>query len=214
MEGRAWQAALIVGAIALTALMAVHPTAAHDAHGAPDQALLMLNAIVHGGAIAGAILITFGAAGLSARLGLARPFVLLALVTFFFAAIAVMLAATLNGFVAPKIMTALAAGKLPLDDARAIGSITWWFNQALANLHLAAESAAILFWSLGWPSRAAGHLVLRLAGIVIGLALPFVFLSGYVTMDVHGVLLVAAATGGWFIAAALLGGAIGAKAQA
>lgn len=205
MNGRAWQAALILGAIALTILMAAHPTSAQGAHGEPDQAMILLNYIVHGGAIAGAILMAFGAVGLSAALGFERPLVLLALVTFFFAAVGVLIAATLNGFVAPKFMAVLAAGKMPLEDVRIIGSYNWWLNQAMANFHLAASSAAILFWSLGWPSARFPHLLLRAAGIVIGIGLPLVFLSGYFTMDVHGVLLVAAASGAWFIAAALMG---------
>jgi hypothetical protein len=214
MEGRTWQAALILGAVAMAVLMAAHPTAAHGPHGEPDRAMLILNYAVHGGAIAGAILMAFGAAGLSARLGFGRPLVLLALVTFFFSAVGVTIAATLNGFVAPKFMAVLAAGKMPLEHVRIIGSYNWWFNQALANFHLAASSTAILFWSLGWPSRRFAHLLLRAFGIAVGIGLPAVFLSGYFTMDVHGVLLVAAASGAWFIAAALMGPGAAPKAAA
>ncbi len=217
MEGRVWQLALIVGAVVLTLLMLAHPEGVHAAHGSTegqsgytsgDDAMQLLSYVVHGGAVAATILIAFGMLGLGWRLGLQRPLILLAVVVFFFAAVAVMLAAMLNGFVAPKLVGALMANKITMDEARLIGSYNWWFNQALANFHTVAGSTTILLLSLGWPSWKPLHVGLRILGLAIGIALPALFLFGPFKMDVHGAALAAVAINTWFVLAALLGGTI------
>lgn len=207
MDGRGWKIGLIAGSVLMIVLMAIHPSgpgSLHHGQGGGPHLLLDLSTIVHSGAIIGKVLVMFGALGLAARLGFGKPAVLLGTVCLATAAVALVIAGSLNGFVAPKLMMALQQHKLTMDQVLPVSSFSWWLNQTLANVHLGAASAAVLLWSLAWPDRKPLALVLRGAGVLMGLALPVLFFWGPFKMDVTGAALQAALLYGWLIAAALL----------
>lgn len=206
-KSQAWRIALIAASLLFIVMMAMHPgpeaANEHQGGGGPGAVDLMVY-IVHGIAIVAVLALTFGALGLTATIGWERWPAVLALVLFVFAANATILAATLNGFVAPKIMAVLAAGKMEFATAQAVGSVNWWLNQALAFFHAYATAVAIALWALAWPFRGAMQQALRIAGLGAALIVIVPLASGLMTMDVNGVLLVSTATGLWLIAAALL----------
>jgi hypothetical protein len=194
---RAGAAALILGAIAYIALMAVHPSHV----GAPVLGHLSLSALVHGTALATAPVLAFGYVALSARLGFDRvlpglglSFALLGIV---FGAIA----GTMSGLVMPEIMTAAHGagrpGAMPVDPAalqaqlQAAANYTVWLNRSFAQVHYAMFSIAMIFWCIAWTQRGVAGWVVRGLGFVIGAGVLAWQLSGTSNLDPqHGALVV------------------------
>lgn len=201
-ESNIWKIALIGGALFLTLLMLMHPSGTHAA--ADAHRIVLPGRFVHAGAIAAEILIMFGVVGLCFRLGITRTWVVFGLVAFLFAAVALMVAASINGFVAPKLMKALETHKLEEAQVIAVSSFGWWLNQTLANIAAFATSAAILCWAIAWPSGGIRAWVVRVAALGAGIVPPVLLAGPFITMDVHGAALVALMQNLSLVLAALL----------
>lgn len=190
---RAGATALIVGTLAMIAVMALHPSGIHT--GPEGKAVLRLGVIVHAIAIASAPLITFGFFALTRTIGVDRPAAALGLSFYVFGALAVMLAAAMSGLVAPRLIEAGASHDLL--------RIEWYMNQAFATIHVAMFSAAILFYALAWPSKGALAAAVQILGFIVGLGILAWLFSGTLTLDVHGMGAVVLAQGAWIILAAV-----------
>jgi hypothetical protein len=212
MSDRWGAGALILGSILYIALMAVHPS-----HVGPAIiGHLSLSALVHGTALFINPMLAFGFVTLTLRLGLNRPLPLLGLVFYLFAAIIVMLAGTMSGLIVPEIVS---AGREPprmfamaTDDPetrrmllQTLASYTVWLNRAFAQVHVALFSVAMILWCVAWPARAWSDWVVRIVGLVLGLAVLAWQLSGQLTMEAqHGALVVTLAHSLWTLLAASL----------
>lgn len=204
--------ALIVGSIAYIALMAVHPS--HI--GAPILGHLSLSALVHGTALFINPLLAFGFVTLAMRLGLNRPLPLLGLSFYLFSALIVMMAAIMSGLVIPEIVQAGQNPPRGHDGAvidpealqvrlQTLANYTVWLNRSFAQVHVALFSIAMLLWSIAWPSRAFADWIVRILGIMIGLAVLAWQLSGHLDMEAqHGALVTTLGHSLWTLLAASL----------
>jgi hypothetical protein len=189
---RAGAFALIAGTLAMIVVMAHHPEGIHQGPGA--AATLRIALIVHAVAIATTPVLTFGMFAVTRYLG-ATPVATLALVFYAFGALAVMLAATMSGLVAPRLIEAGADHDLL--------RLSWSLNQAFATIHVGLFSAALLFYALAWGSKGVMSAVVQIAGFVIGLGVLAWLVSGTLTLNVHGMGAVVLAQGLWIGLAAV-----------
>jgi hypothetical protein len=208
---RAGATALIVGAIAYIALMAVHPSHV----GAPVLGHLSLSALVHGAALFFGPVLAFGYVALTARLGLARPLPALGLAFCLFGAAFGMMAATMSGLVIPEIVQAahLPAGENAAPDQlaalqrtlQAQANYTIWLNRSFAQIHYAMFSLAMIAWSIAWTQTGLAGFIVRVLGMVLGLAVLAWQLSGQSNLEAqHGALVVTLAHALWSMMAASL----------
>jgi hypothetical protein len=189
---RAGAFALIAGTLAMIVVMAHHPEGIHQGPGA--AAMLRLALIVHAVAIATTPLLTFGMFAVTRYLG-ATPAATLALIFYAFGALTVMLAATMSGLVAPRLIEAGANHDLL--------RLSWSFNQAFATIHVGMFSAAILFYALAWGAKGVMSAVVQIAGFIIGLGVLAWLVSGTLTLNVQGMGAVVLAQGLWFVLAGI-----------
>jgi len=201
---QAGAAALILGTVVTIGLMALHPSGIHGADAGEIAAILHLNVLVHGTAIAAAPLLTFGMFALTRNISFANAPAALAFFFYVFGALAVMLAATMSGIVATRLFEALneAAGASQ-DAIRELLRLEWYLNQAFATLHVTLFSAAIALWAFAWPAKGALAAAIQVTGLLVGVGILVWFASGSLPLNVHGVGAVVLAHGVWTILAAI-----------
>lgn len=203
--------ALIVGATAYSSLMAAHPTQGGGVIIGP----LSLTAIVHGLALLMQPVLLYGFWQLARSIG-DKPLPLLGFCFYLLGAGAIIVAATVSGFVLPAISEAAhthgasmpGPGPANLEtlreqlQAQAIYSV--WLNRTFASVHYSEVSLAILLWSIAWPSsRSLKVKVVRASGLLSGLAVVAWALSGTMTLEAqHGALLVTLVQMSWTVLAA------------
>jgi len=127
--------------------MALHPTG-HDLSAPEHSAAMMhLNVAVHSLALVCVPILFMGSIGLTRRLASPNLLALAALVMFGFAEVAVMIAASVSGLVAPGLFHHMAAEPGMADIWRAVMTLSGHLNQAFAQVYVVASSAAIVLWS-------------------------------------------------------------------
>ena len=188
--------------------MAVHPTS-HSSH------LAVASGTAHGLALVSLFILFLGTCGLYRLLNGADRLAFCGLVVFGFAAVAVMNAAAVSGWVVPNIQRLMEKSDRSSEPQWriAIASI-FQLNQAWSRIYAIAISAAIVLWSLA-ALRQGG---LRQAGLwqgglgrplaIYGCLAPAVLallvISGHLGMDVHGFTIVTVTQGIWFFWAGLV----------
>lgn len=208
---RAGAFALIFGAIAYIALMAVHPSHV----GPPIVGHLSLSALVHGTALFAGPVLAFGYVALAARLGLTRPLPALGLTFCLAGALFGMMAGTMSGLVIPEIVQAAhvrpPAHGGPVDTEalqrtlQAAANYTVWLNRSFAQVHYAMFSIAMIFWCIAWTQRGVAGWIVRGLGFVLGAGTLAWQLSGTSNLEAqHGALVVTLAHMLWTLMAASL----------
>lgn len=190
---------LIAGALASMLVLSLHPTG-HEILSAGDfQEQANLNVMIHGLALAATPILFLGLLGVSRRLG-HSDLTTAALVAYGFGAVAIMAAAVASGFVATAVLEQISVGAGDADDVyHVLGWYTGLVNQGFAKVYVVAASVAILLWSVAvFKSEAMGSAV-GVAGLVAGAGVLLAFLSGHLSLDVHGFGILTFAQGGWFI---------------
>ncbi|HJU41129.1 MAG TPA: hypothetical protein VJ724_16280, partial [Tahibacter sp.] len=157
--------------------------------------------VVHGVAIAAAPVLTFGMFALSRSIGFAKPASALAFFFYLFGAIAVMLAATMSGLVAPRLIEALMMPSADKDLLHGLLRLEWFLNQSFATVHVALFSGAIALYAAAWPDRGPLAAVVQIAGFLVGIGVFAWLASGTLTLNVHGMGAVVIMQGAWFILA-------------
>jgi hypothetical protein len=184
-------------------VMALHP-AGVPVHGSAAAGGPDLNLIVHAIAIATAPLLTFGFYAFTRAIGFERPAASLAFFCYAFGAVTVMLAATMSGLVAPRLIEAMR--EAPAGDQslfHGLLRLEWYLNQSFATLHVALFSAAIFLWAIAWPGKSIFAGMLRLLGLAVGAGISAWLLSGTLVLNVHGMGAVVLAQSTWIILAAI-----------
>lgn len=203
--------ALILGALGGIAVMALHPAGVSVHDGATVHGL-DLNLIVHALAIGLAPILTFGFVAVTRSLGFDRPMPVLALVFYAFGAIAVVLAASMSGLVAPHLIEAYkGASGTEKDMIHQLLHLEFGLNQAFAKVHVAMFSAAILLFALAWSGQGMFGAVIRLVGVLVGVGILAWLGSGTLTLNVHGMGAVVLVQSIWTVLAAI--GLLGRKAD-
>lgn len=199
---RAGALALILGTVAMLGVMALHPSGVP--HNADADRVMLLGIVVHGVAIAVAPVLTFGMFALTRSIGFAKPGASLAFFFYLFGAITVMLAATMSGLVAPRLIQALtAATGADKDLLHGLLRLEWYLNQSFATLHVAFFSGALVLYALAWPDKGVLAAAIQIAGFLVGLGVFAWLVSGTLTLNVHGMGAVVVAQGAWFVLAGI-----------
>lgn len=166
--------ALAAASILAIVAMAHHPSGPSGHSG--------LNQLVHGVMIVLVLVSLGGYARFAARLGLQRFDVLLGLIACAAAALANVLAATINGFAAPAA--------LEHAVSRDVLRFAWELNQALAYGAVYASGAALLLWSVVLLRRAGFERWLGGAALAVGVATISLLAGDVVQMNVAGAFVV------------------------
>lgn len=199
---RAGALALILGTLAMLGVMGLHPSGVP--HNADAGRVILLGIVVHGVAIAVAPVLTFGTFALTRSIGIANPAASLAFFFYLFGAITVMLAATMSGLVAPRLIQALtAATGADKDLLHGLLRLEWYLNQSFATLHVGFFSAAIAFYAFAWPEKGLLAAAVKIVGFIVGIGVFAWLVSGTLTLNVHGMGAVVILQGVWFVLAAV-----------
>lgn len=194
--------ALIAGAVAGLVTMSLHPTG-HDL-AAPGQfaASAFRNAAAHGLAIAGMPVSFLGALALSRRLASPARLATAALVIYGFSLAAVMSAAVVSGFVAPRLVRRMIDAAGPARDGwEMLLDYNYFLNQAFARVYVVASFAAIFLWSLAIVRTRALAPGVGVYGLVLAPVAILAVASGHVRLGVHGFGLIVLAQSLWLIVA-------------
>ncbi len=196
--------AIIVAASLLALLMMAH----HPSGSTRDMAVFVeqvarvgaLNRVVHGALIALLAALLFGFAEFSRVFGAGRSLVSAALVAYAIGTAADIGAATINGFAVGRVAAHYAgADTAALEQLRALLHLGWAMNQSLADLGEVARAIAIVLWSLA-ILRTRTQLLLGASGVLVGGAIALALLGGWLTLDVHGMLLAVLCASAWNVA--------------
>ena len=200
--------AFIAGSLGGIVTMAIHPTAGGAL--APDQVehLATMSGIAHSIALVSFLLLFLGALGLTRRLasreapGNPDRLALIALATYAFAAVALMVATSVSGYVIPGIMrhivrdTAANAPQWTL-----VIDAVFQFNQAFARIYSIAASLAILLWSIAALRNGGLGRGVSIYGCVIAPLLIVLIAVGHLRLNVHGMAIVVLAHAIWLVIA-------------
>ena len=197
--------ALIAASCGMIITMAVHPPG-HIIQAQLEGTIRML-IIVHAFALMLAPLQFLGAWGLSRRLAGTVRLEVVGLVFYAMALIAVMSAAVADGLVAPSVFRRIvesADTETAVKTWQMFSRYTFYWNQAYAQVFVAASSAAILAWSVvmwrnGRLSRGLG-----IYGCILSMVTVAVLFSGHLPLDAHGFGAVVLGQAIWFVIAAAL----------
>ena len=198
---------LVAGCVAVLITMGLHPGMSHGGRLPPPEALehlARLDRFVHGLAIAGVGMIFLGALALTRRLAGGNRLALAALMVHGLSVVAILVAGTLDGFVAADLVNRMAAGDPKLES--------WWtlldYNTgivvAFASVYTAGTCAAIFLWSLVMVRTRRLAAGLGWYGLGLGPVIVLALFSGHLSLGRHGMGLVALAQSVWFIVAGVL----------
>lgn len=182
-------AALIVGSLGAIITMIFHPTG-HDLLGQTDEIARrneMITVAAHSLALFSLPLLFFGFFGFSRRLGFDQPLVTSAIISYGFALIGGMCAATINGIVAPSLTRRiLTADENTRELLRLILMNNTLLNQAFTKVYIAASSLAIIFWSVNIIRAGKFARIIAVFGCLIGLTSLLGLFAGHLSLNVHG----------------------------
>jgi len=196
--------ALIAGSLGGILTMVIHPTGAGAMSAEQTSHLAIVSAAAHSLAIASVIVVFLGACGLARTIAAPDRLAFAGLVTYGFACVSVLIAATVSGFIVPDILRHMvrdAPANTPLW--KIVVDAIFQINQAFARIYSVAASLAVILWSIS---------ALRNGGLGRGVAIygciiaPIIILGiaiGHLRLDVHGMAVVALGQAIWFILAGI-----------
>jgi hypothetical protein len=194
---------LVAGSLGGIVTMAIHPVAAGSMTVEQADHLAIISGIAHSLALVSVLLLFLGAFGLARHLASEDRFSFAALVIFGFACVAIMIAASVSGFIVPNIIKSM------LRDDRsythqwniAIQSI-FQINQAFSKIYSVGTSLAIVLWSVAALRNRGLSRALAIYGIAISVLITIGIVAGHLRLDVHGMAIVAFSQALWFLVAA------------
>ncbi len=196
--------ALITGMAGTIITMALHPTGQDLASG-HAASMMQLNVAVHTLALVCVPILFLGALGLTQRLASPNRLALSGLVLFGFAEVAVMIAASASGLIAPGLFRHMSGADPAAADAwRAVMALNGHLNQAFALIFTVASSVAIVLWSAAILKTSTFARALGIYGCILGPLTILGVLSGHIRLNVHGFGLVVLGQAIWFVTAGVL----------
>lgn len=194
--------ALIAGSVASMVTMLLHPTGRDVAASAGAA---RLSVFAHGLAIAGAVLLLFGALGLTRRLKAENGLADLGGIAYALGIFAIVIAAAASGFIATELLRQLAdTDGAERDAIRTMVHYTGMLNQAFAKISAVAMSAGIGLWSSALWRAPGGAKALGAYGGAAALLIIGGVLSGLLPLNIHGEGLVFLLQAVWMVWAAVL----------
>jgi hypothetical protein len=197
--------ALIAGSLGGIFTMAIHPTAGTSMSPGFAAHLASVSAIAHSIAMVSILVLFLGTCGLTRRLaafaGTPNPdrLAFAGVVTFGFACVAILIAATVSGFIVPAILRHMVRdGAATVPQYHLIVDAIFQFNQAFARIYSVASSAAIALWSVSALRNGGMARGIALYGCVVAALLAAGIVVGHLRLDVHGMAVVVLGHAIWF----------------
>lgn len=195
--------ALVAATFCLLVTMSLHPSGAQLLN--DYRATVMKNVVAHGIALVGIPVSLMGALGIARRLRRrgAGASADLGGITFLVSNVAVLIAGTASGLIAPAI-----AARLQLPDPatealwRALFRFTGIINQSFALLYVVGLALSVLVWAIGMWRSVAFPRWLAVVGGLLAAALLSVLVISRAHLDVHTFGLVVLLQGAWMLAVA------------
>lgn len=189
MKSDSYAGILLVASAALAIFTILHHPEEHA------QGQSALNAVVHGTMIAVLAVMCFGFTHFAIRSGLDNARILAGLVAYIIYVSANLIAATMNGFIAPGLAT-----RHDTSAGREVLALCWEINQASAILGVWALGAAFTLWGIDFLARTGlWNRLIGVTGIMCGL-LPLLLLAQVqFRLDVHTALFVYTSHAAWTI---------------
>lgn len=198
--------ALIAGSLGALFTMAIHPTGGASLTPGLAAHLAAVSAIAHSIAMVSILVLFLGACGLTRRLTAftSTPdpdrLAFAGVVTFGFAGVAILIAATVSGFIVPTILRHMVRdGAASVPQYHLIVDAVFQFNQAFARIYSVAASAAIALWSVSALRNGGMARGIALYGCVVAALLAAGIAVGHLRLDVHGMAAVVLGHAIWFI---------------
>jgi hypothetical protein len=183
--------ALIAGSLGGIVTMAIHPRSA---------ASLSMAGPAHSVAIVSMLLLFLGACGVWRRLAAPDRVSFVALVTYGFATIAILIAAAVSGFIIPDIMKHMARDvPAAAPQWRIVIDSIFQINQAFARIYAVAASIAIILWSISALRNGGLNRGVAIYGCIIAPLIIVGIAIGHLRLDVHGMAIVGLSQVVWFI---------------
>lgn len=196
--------AILAATVCTAITMSMHPSGSALLN--DYAATVTRNIVAHGLALLSIPLSLIGALGISRRLrrGGSVASADLGFLTYAIAHVAVLVAATASGLMAPAVARRLTTPDPATEQIwRALFRYTGIINQSFATLYVVGLALAVGLWSVAIVRGAAFPRWVGAFGTVLSLALLAVLVLSRAHLDVHSFGLVVILQGGWMIAVAL-----------
>ena len=184
--------------------MAIHPVGAGKMSADQVSHLMGMSGIAHGLALGSVLLLFLGTCGLAKFLAGPDRLAFSALVTYGFAAVAIMIAAAVSGWIVPDTM------KLMMKDVPA-NAMQWkiviaaifQINQAMSRIYSVGAALAITLWSVGCLRMRRLSRGIAIFGCVTAPLIAVLIFVGHLRLDVHGMTVVMLSEVVWFVGMAV-----------
>jgi hypothetical protein len=190
--------ALIAGSIGGIVTIAIHPTGVHT----PGQLehLAVVSAIAHSLAMISFLILVLGAFGLTQRLAAPDRLAFSALIVYLFAAVAVLIATAVSGFIIPNILRHMVRdGVAAAPQYHIVIDSIFQINQAFSQIFTVATSIAVALWSISALRHGGASRSIAIYGCIIAPLLILGICVGHLKLNVHGMGVVVLAQAIWFI---------------
>ncbi|CAD5277727.1 MULTISPECIES: hypothetical protein [unclassified Imperialibacter] len=190
--------AIIIGSVFMVLTMVLHPTGGDAAH---IRQMSDITIASHSLAILSIIVLSYGMVGLAIKLKSDIVLSYGGAVLFAFSAVAVMMAATLNGLAVPFFLERMGEITSENNDMiRAVLIYNYSLNKAFDLVFILALSGAAILWS--WAIVRTGLLKkwLGFLGLVVGILAIAMTLFGFVFTDLQGLRIFIGAFVVWLVA--------------
>ena len=192
--------ALIAGSLGGILTMAIHPTGVALLTGDQVAHLAVASAAAHSLAIVSFVILFLGACGLARRIAAADRIVFAAIVTYGFACVALLVAATVSGFIVPNIMRHMVRDAAAnAQQWKIVIDAIFQINQAFARIYSVAASLAILLWSVSALRNGGLGRGVASYGCVITPLIILGIVTGHLRFDVHSMAVVVFGQAIWFV---------------
>ena len=194
--------ALIAGSLGGLLALHIHPRGAATINDEAQAAhLAITSAAAHSLALVSMLLLFLGACGLAHRLNRDDRISFIAIVTYAFACVAVLIAAAVSGFVVPAILTHMIHDTgVNARQWQIVISGIFQINQGMAQIFSISSSAAILLWSIAALRNRGLNSALAIYGCIAGLVIIVAVPAG-LRLNVQGMAIVMLAQAFWFLSA-------------
>ena len=197
--------ALIAGSLGGILTMAIHPTGGASLTPGLAAHLASVSAIAHSIALASILVLFLGTCGLTRRLTAFERtpdpdrLAFAGVATFGFACVAILIAATVSGFIVPSILRHMVRdGAATIPQYHLIVDAVFQFNQAFARIYSVAASAAIALWSVSALRNGGIARGIAIYGCIVAVLLAAGIVVGHLRLDVHGMAVVVLGHAIWF----------------
>ena len=192
--------ALIAGSLGGILTMAIHPSPAGPLTVQQAAQLSVHSGVAHAIAIASVVVLFLGACGFARSIAAADRLSFAGIVIFGFACAAVMIAATVSGFIVTSILQRMVHDDpATLHQWQMVIFGVFQMNQAFSRIYSVAASIAIILWCASSLRNGGLGRGVAIYGGIISVLIVVGICAGHLQLDVHGMTVVWLGQAIWFM---------------